>query len=110
MNVLRKERKSVKNVEVVLEKICEVCKIDPATSIIRQLNVCKHCFNILSRDNQNRVKNGEDIPLNSKIIRYCYKYRCQNKTELELKFEIVKGNKTIPIWYCPLHNLKTIDL
>lgn len=43
-------------------KMCENCKIEIATAVIRTHDVCGGCFNKIKKDNQERITEGKSIP------------------------------------------------
>jgi len=41
---------------------CSKCNKKEANSIIRTLDVCSHCYNLIKIDNKKRISQGVDIP------------------------------------------------
>lgn len=49
------------------EKCCK-CKRIKATGLIRGKAVCSKCFDILNRDNYQRIRMGGSIPTNLSVL------------------------------------------
>ena len=64
---------------------CNICN-EEAFSIIRKISVCRKCFGILQNDNIKRINKGIDIFNNSKILKKCFRYKCRNFFESEIKY------------------------